>query len=329
MIKLSAITFFAMLVAICAVPVVAQRPPKAPKPAPQIEVNENMEVPAERSIETSPKVSLDFCVREGIVRINGWDRNEVRAFVSGGGGVAFNSRQDDPQTKRTVWLNVVAADPKKMARTAVVDNCLTGDEILLDVPRGASVKIKSNEGDVRIESVARVTVESLSGEIYLRGISAGVEATTFRGDLTVENSNGRFVLSNTEGNIIAVGLAPVEIDDGFRAKTSSGRIVMKNVTHRLVETNSTTGGTSYDGDLLSGGQYRMAASNGSLVLNLNPSVLCKVNALFGFGSFASDIALRGETRREKSVNAQFGDGETTCSVSLTTASGVVRVRKRQ
>jgi hypothetical protein len=135
------------------------------------------------------------------------------------------------------------------------------------------------------------------------------------------------ILNNTAGNIIALDVAPSEIGDIFKAKTNSGRITLKSVEHRLIETSSISGSTVYDGELLNGGQYSFSTQNGSIVLAVTPDSVCKINAWFGFGAFASEIPLSNTLKKEQSLSAQIGSGEATCSLNLKTGSGVIRIRK--
>jgi hypothetical protein len=280
---------------------------------------------SEKSILTAPKVSLNFCVRAGRVSINGWDRDEVRVFVAGGTEIAVDVMQEDPVTKRPVWLNLAGIAASK-TKGAASEGCLAGDEIALDVPRNASIKLKSGESDVRIGSVGRVSVETLNGNIMLSDIASGVEATTFRGDMLAERVGGRVILNSNAGNIVVIGAGPVEIDDSFNAKAGGGVIHLRSIAHRLIETSSLSGSTIYEGELLRGGQYRFNGTSGTIIMSLKTPVSCRLTANFGFGSFASEIPLVGETRRDRGLTAAFSSAETTCGVTVTSVSGTIRIR---
>src|SRR5215204_186608 len=243
--------------------------PTPPRDTKRVVVNEGYTA-AEKSITTEPKVTINLCVLEGNVRINGWEREEIRAYVEEGSQVGFKVVQENPKNKKPVWVAVLGFDPKKN-KEIKPEECLSGSEIELDVPRNTNIKLASGESEVKIDSLARVSVKTLSGGIYLNNIANGVDATTYRGDLTVEKSGGQVVLNNTEGNIIALEVAPSEIGDTFKAKTNSGRIVLKAVEHRQVETGSISGSTSFDGELLGGGQYTFSTQNGSIGLIIPPT----------------------------------------------------------
>jgi hypothetical protein len=302
-------------------------PPK-PSESKKIVVNEG-DTPAEKSIATEPKVKLSLCVKSGSVRINGWDRNEVRGYVENGSQLGFKIAQKNPKTEKPVWIYVLGFDPRK-TKELKPEECLSGENIEFDVPRNATIELRSEESEIRVESVGRVVVKTLSGDLYLNNIANGVEAVTYRGDISVEKSSGQMILENNgDGNILAVEVAPSEIGDIFKAKTDSGRIILQGVEHRQIGATSISGSIGFDGELLSGGQYTFSATNGSIVLGVPPDSQCKINAWFGFGAFSSDLPLQNALKKERSLSAELGSAaEGTCALNLKTGSGVIRIRKR-
>jgi hypothetical protein len=307
--------------------VVTPRPrpnPTPPKEVKKVVMNEGF-APAEKSIVVEPKVNITLCVKEGNVTINGWDRDEIRAYVEEGSQVGFKIVQKNPKTDKPVWVYVLGFDPPKN-KELKPEECLSGSNIELDVPRNASITLKSLESEIKIESVGKVWAANLGGDIYLNEIANGIEATTYRGDITVERSSGQMVLTNSEGNIIALDVSPSAIGDIFKAKTNSGRITLQAVDHRQIDTNSISGSTSFDGEILNGGQYSFSTTNGSIVLAIPQTSACKINAWFGFGAFSSDLPLQNTLKKEQSLSAQLGSADETCSLNLKTGSGVIRIR---
>src|SRR5215203_5298967 len=93
---------------LCANFIAGQTPPQTPKPEMPVpppktkiepvrptiyrtkkQIRNESDTPAEKSIATDAKVNISLCVSEGKIKINGWDRNEVRAFVNEGSEVGF------------------------------------------------------------------------------------------------------------------------------------------------------------------------------------------------------------------------------------------------
>src|SRR6476661_2164497 len=70
------------------------KPPKVPIPGampPNIEMGDG--TTTERSLAVDARISVSLCVTQGTVKVNGWKRNEVRAFVSEGSKFGFRILQ--------------------------------------------------------------------------------------------------------------------------------------------------------------------------------------------------------------------------------------------
>lgn len=316
-------------------------PPSRPNPTPKVYTPkppasvskkraENIEpTPAEKSIKTEPKVNISLCVAEGNVRINGWDRNEIRVFVSGGSKVGFKVLQKNRTTQNPVWVEVLGYDPKTDKEFGL-DECLAGEYIEIDVPRAAVIGLKSRESGIRIGSVAKVRVENVSGDILLDNIAAGIQATTFEGDVVVENSGGSMSLFSTNGNIVAANIEASEIGDWFKAKTRSGAITLQTIGQRDLEISSTTGTIRFAGELANGGRYNFNTTNGSILLGVPAETSCKFSATYGFGAFQSDLPMKDVVKipagQVQKLTGTLGAGD--CTLNLTTFSGAVRIRKQ-
>jgi len=283
---------------------------------------------AEKSITVDAKVNIRLCVTEGILKITGWERNEIRVFVVNGSGVAFNVREKNIQNK-AAWLTIndsgVAGDSQANSR-----GCLSGEKLELDVPRGATVNIESETSETTIESVRKVIVKNVGGDILLNNIEQGIHAATYEGDVMVGNSGGAVTLESGNGNIVALDVAPGEIGDIFKAKTSSGAITLQNIGHRQTEINSNSGSVKYTGAFHNGGQYNFGTQNGTITLAIPEKSSFKINATYGLGKFNSDLKLNiiteNNTSKTQSIFAASGSGD--ANVNLTTYNGAIRIKKQ-
>lgn len=298
-------------------------------------VNETAAMPAEKFINVGAEVNISLCVSEGELKINGWDRREVRAFVSRGGSqIGYTILQKSRQTGEPVWIKILGYEPSSTAPDANADECLSGGEIEIDVPRGATVNVKSRESRMRIDSVAKVSAENVAGDIFLNNIRRGVDAKTYEGGVTVENSSGSMNLSSTTGNIVALDVDPGEIGDIFKTRTSNGAIALRNINHRQIEAGSSTGSIAFTGALTGGGQYNFGTSNGSIVISIPENTPLTLSAAYGYGAFSSELPLekieKSRSAAFQSLSAQLGGGTTTAAASLklTTISGAIRLRKQ-
>lgn len=284
---------------------------------------------AEKSIAVDAKAKVQLCVSTGKLKVNGWERNEIRAFVGGGSQVGFKVQQKSEQNGTPVWIVVLGFDPTKNNESGA-DECLSGDEIELDVPRGAAVNVKGSQSETTVDSVRKATVIIEGGDIYLNNITQGIEAKTFEGDITVENSSGAMTLASTTGNIVAFAVGASEIGDVFKAKTSSGAIALQKIGHRQMEASSNSGSIRFTGEFQSGGQYNLGTQNGSILLSIPEKSSFKLNASYGFGVFKPEIPLqnlvKNPTPSAQNLSAQLGNGD--AALNLKTVSGAIRIRKQ-
>jgi hypothetical protein len=309
-------------------PTVQPTPPRVPRPPVSSKRRAENESPtaAEKSIKTEAKVTVSLCVSEGNVRINGWERSEIRAYVNGGSKVGFKVMQ---KKQNPVWVMVLGFDPQTDKEPGL-DECLSGENIEIDVPRGAVINMKSRSSQIVVESVARVKVENIGGDISLNNIAGGIDAGTYQGDVTVEKSAGAITLFATTGNIVAFDVEPSEVGDSFRAKTRSGTVTLQSIGHSLVEAGSTSGSIRFNGEFASGGQYTFITNNGSILLAVPAESSCRINVNYGPGAFHSEIVLKDVQKTSgmqvQKLTALLGAGE--ANLNLTTYSGAIRIRKK-
>lgn len=284
----------------------------------------------EKSIAVDAKVNISLCVSEGNLKITGWERHEIRAFVNNGSKVGFKVQQKSRQNNSPVWVMITRTDPTDSQGTSQ-EECLSGEEIELDVPRGATVNVKGQTTKTQIEAVRKVNIEYIGGDITLNNIEQGIKAATYEGDVTVENSGGAIKLETAAGNILAFDVAPSEIGDIFKAKTSSGAITLQQIEHRQTEINSISGSIKFVGAFQSGGQYDFRTQNGTISMAIPEKSSCKIIALYGYGKFNSEIKLNLLTednisRAAQRLIATIGSGD--ANVNLTTYSGAIRIKKQ-
>lgn len=300
---------------------VAPAPPAAPAPREDSEIR----------IAVDPNVNIKFCVSEAELKVNGWDRDEVRVFIRNGRKPSFKvlEKAKESGTPNWVWITTAALPAVGPVQREPRPECLSGSSVEIDVPNKASLNITGRSTDTMIDTIKKAEIKIVEGSISLRNITGGISAFAYQGDLTVENSAGAITLESTTGNIIAYDVSPGEIGELFRVKTNSGTVMMQNVEHRLIEANSITGAVNFDGKFLPGGVYSFKTSNGAIRLTVPDNTSATFQALYGFGTFTSDHPLdyTYETKSSagQNVQAKLGSGDAT--VKLTTNSGSIRVAK--
>lgn len=308
-------------------PPVADRWPRVIVRAPLPTMRNGVE--SDLKVAVDANVNLKFCVSEGDLKINGWDRDEIRVFVRSGRKVTARVLEKNQESGKASWVWLTSAGDEIVVGPA--SECLSGKSMEIDVPRGTTLNVQGRSADVVIDTIKKVSIKIVEGNISLRNIPGGIAASALQGDLVVENSGGAIMLDSTTGNIFAYDVAPGQIGDLFRSKTNSGAISLQKVSHRQIEANTITGSVVFDGGFLAGGIYNFKTSNGSIGLTIPEASSCKIVASYGFGSFETAMPLkfiyRNEDTRAKNLAATLGTGES-CNLNLTTTSGSISLKKQ-
>lgn len=302
----------------------------APKPDKIYSEHSKMKVgTSEKSISVDSNVNIKLCVSDGNLKVNGWERDEVRVFVKSGRKPSIRVQEKDAASGKPNWLWITNTAVEG-STPAPMSDCLSGASIELDVPMKASLNLSGRTTETTIDSVKKVNVKNISGNIYLRNIAGGIAAATYQGGLMVENSAGAISLETTTGNIVAVEVSPGQIGDLFKAKTNSGALSMQKVDHRQIEANSISGSVLFNGKFLPGGIYSFKTSNGSIKMSLPGTSSFKIIASYGYGSlncaFPWKIIYETVSPGGKNVQAKIGSGDAT--VNITTSSGSIAINKQ-
>jgi len=286
----------------------------------------------EKSLKVDARVNISMCVITGNVKINGWDRNEVRIFVNEGSNININVRAKDRKSEQPILVDVTAlnsTDAKHKKMPMLASECIWGSEIEIDAPHDAALTIKGDETSINIDSIRKAWVKNAGGNITLRNIAERVDALTYEGNVTVNDSAGVINLESSSGNILAFNVSPAEIGDSFKAKTASGKIFLQQIEQRQIEVNSISGAVMYTGKLVSGGLYSFSTSNGAITLAIPADSSSKLNASYGYGQFNCDFQLK-DVRKDmtsfKNISGVIGSGD--AMLKLSTHDGSIKIKKQ-
>ena len=147
----------------------------------------------EKSIAVAPGVSLKLCISDGKLKVNGWDRNEIRLFVKDGSKAGFRVLEKDGETGKPVWLLVSSQSGPRVGSGS---ECISGDAIEMDVPVKTSLTVSGRTSQTMVDSVRKIWIKNIEGNIALRNIPEGITAETYQGDVSVENSGGAISLQS-------------------------------------------------------------------------------------------------------------------------------------
>lgn len=316
----------------------AQKEDKAQEKAEEKAQEMAEEGSSQRSIAADPAVVVSVCVESGNITITGGDRREVRASVSDDAKVILRRMVNPAAQTPATRLEVQVSDMEKPSPFKSGE-CRGASDLELEVPRGATVYVKTRDGDIEVSDVAEVRADSSSGSINIQRVAKAAEASSVDGDISLEESNGRIRLHSFSGTIEAVNAKMVESNDFLSAQTTSGDVRLEDIEQPHVEVRSISGEISLTGTLARGGFYDMKTTSGDITLNMPTSVNFQVTAKVSqSGEVITDFPLKytGETPDEETtlyaiaagkITGTYGSGTAPSTINLVSFSGTLHLRK--
>lgn len=247
------------------------------------------------------------------VSVIAWPRNEVRI-------VGETDRGELTIEASGRRLEVGTRSGGMMARV---------DRLALQVPAGSRVRINNGNGDVEVRGITGgVDVTSYNGDIELTGLGERIRAKTYNGDLAIVDSRGHVEVSATNGDLELRNVGG-ELD----VKTLNGDIELAGIAARIVHAKTMSGTISYDGAIEADGEYTLSAFSGGvdLIIPRNSGATLTVSTFSGtIDSPDFPLTLRPGTRarESKGQSMTFTLGNGGARISLESFSGEIRIRER-
>lgn len=324
----------------------AARAEEPPKRAPRAEVAkadaegtaEEETGPVERRVAASPDVVVELSLESGDVVVQGWERKEVRAYS------ADAHRLELRHTEAVVAGGQSPSADNPVRRVSVLvgraeeDDVLPGEfgsgSVELNVPRGATVILHIQSGDVDVSDVAEARVDSASGDVNLGRVSRATDVNCFSGNVLLEDAQGPVRLRSLSGEVSATNARPLSPRDDLQVNTTSGDITLEGVTHTRVVAKTVSGGVSFEGPLAAGGTYDLRTTNGDVTLMLPANASFRINArVVTGGEIITDFPVKNATlppdqqRPEMPTRLTGVVGGGDADVNLSSFNGTVHLRK--
>ena len=238
----------------------------------------------------------------GSIRIEGWDKNEVR--ITGTLGRDVEELKVKAGGRKTL-IEVVY--PKK-AR-----NINDGADLVISVPRGSSLEAQCISAPISVEGLTgAIDAANISGEILIKGKCRRIGAETISGDLTVDGGAPEVSVQSISGLVRAEG-DEAEVE----AQSVSGDIELTFARFTKLSVESVSGNADVRGALAKGGHFDFDLHSGDLTLTLPGNV----SADFRVETFSGDIGNDFGGKVEKA--SKYTPGK---SLEFTTGGGDARVR---
>jgi hypothetical protein len=284
----------------------------------------------ERTIAASQNVVVTLCMASGDIQVHGWDRSEIKVVATSVRQLELQGGGANPAQRVEV---VLSNAPKSSPEEPLVCDCRGVSDMEIDVPRGATVEIKTRSGDIEVSQVAEARIDNTSGDISLSKVTRAVEANTISGDVSISDSSGRIRLRSISGDVEANNIHPVGASDDFSAHSTSGDISLDDVSQARLTANTTSGMITMTGRLAQRGSYDLNSFSGDVVLNIPADSSFKLNAISQQGSINTDFAIKSAGDEDsqnllegRSLTGTVGTGD--ASIMIKTFNGTVRLQKR-
>ena len=235
----------------------------------------------ERTVAADPGVTVSICVTSGNIAVRGWDKDEVKA-TSNAAEIELR-RKDLIQMGRATKLDVFVVDQGESQR--IKDRCQAYSDLELNVPRKASVRVQTRDGNISIIDVSMAFAGTQNGDVSVAKISHAVEVASVGGSISVKDSTGRTSITSISGSIEAINVRPAGSADPFEAVSVTGDLMLDRISHALLNARTVTGNVRMAGPLAQQGRYEFKTLSGDVILTL------PVNASF---HLSAKIAQDGE-----------------------------------
>lgn len=212
-------------------------------------------------------------------------------------------------------------------------------DVVVRVPRGASVRVSHRVGGIEGEAPGAVTVDAAaadvhlsraggrtevetgSGDVVVRHVPAGTSVHTGSGDVRVEEITGAVTLDTGSGD---VWVKRVRGDAAI--STGSGDVRVEDVTPGRFSVDTGSGNVTVAADLSSAREATVHTGSGDVTMRLTADAV-RLEASTGSGDVSVSVpGMRTIRREDGHVVAELGTGG--IPVRVSTSSGDVRLVAR-
>ncbi|MCU1264862.1 MAG: hypothetical protein JWM21_1180 [Acidobacteria bacterium] len=232
----------------------------------------------ERSIATDSHVTVSACSVSGGITVHGWDRNEVRVRSGEAAEIKFQRKDQGAEVSPVRKIELLILD-KEQGPTQP-GFCESSSEIELDVPRGATVQLRTRDSDINVFEVATAYVNTQNGDVTIEHATTAVQAGSIGGGISLRDSSGRINLHSAGGSIEATAVSPADAADTFEAHSLGGEIMLDHVTHARLSADTLNGSLSLTGPLARSGRYSFRTMSGDMTLTLPEESSFQLSARF-------------------------------------------------
>lgn len=257
------------------------------------------------TISVSQGTRLRIENQGGDIVVHAWDRNQVRIQASHNRRTSVNVRLTG------AVLSLEASADRGPAN--MVDYELT-------VPAWMPLKLGGMYATVSVDgSKAPIEIETLEGDITVKGGSETVKLGSVQGKIVVSGVRGRL-----EVNSVSEDIEASDIQGDIVAETVSGDLILRNIVAKSVEVESVSGELYLDGRVMDGGHYSLLTHSGEIYFSVAEGSNATISTAIGSGEVSASFPLPASERPSRRRQTyRLGNGSAT--VELETFSGDINL----
>lgn len=286
----------------------------------------------EQAMAADQNVIVTLDALSGSITVRGWDQRQVRVRTNDEKRIELRRKDGTSVNAPATRLQVLFYDSEENGGLA--QECGGSSDIKMDVPRGATVILKTQDGDIDVADVAEARASTTSGDVTLRRVARAVEASSMNGDVSLRDAGGHVRLSSVSGSLEAINVSTTDAGDFVQAKTVSGDVTLESLSPARVEARTISGQLNMTGQLAPGGHYEFNTTSGDITLTMPDSASFKLDAqVFTAGEISTMFPLKqaGKSPVAAQENSDhligtYGTGDAT--INLNSFSGTLRLRKK-
>lgn len=269
---------------------------------------------APQSFQTDTTISVSQGTRlklenqGGDITIHTWDRNQVHVQGS-------HSRRTHVDIRLSGAVLSLEAEADR-GPANMVDYELT-------VPAWMALDLGGMYSTVTVDGTSRapIAVQTLEGDITVKGGAESVKLGTVSGRIVVSGARGHIELNSVSEDIEATDLAGDVV-----AETVSGDIILRRIDAKSVDVQTVSGELMYDGRIVDGGRYSLLTHSGEIYFSVAEGTNATIATAIGSGEVRATFPLPASERPSRRRQTfRFGSGSAT--VDLETFSGDVRLMR--
>jgi len=257
------------------------------------------------TISVSQGTRLRIDNQGGDIVVHAWERNQVRIQASHNRRTHVNVRLSG------AVLSLEASADRGPAN--MVDYELT-------VPSWMPLKLGGMYAMVSVDgSKAPIEVETLEGDITIKGGAETVKLGSIQGRIVVSGVRGRLELNSVSEDVEAS-----DIQGDIVAETVSGDLILRNIVAKSVEVESVSGELYFDGRVMDGGHYSLLTHSGEIYFSVAEGTNATISTAIGSGDVSASFPLPASERPSRRRQTyRLGTGSAT--VELETFSGDINL----